>query len=79
MDNQNSSRQFSIETVLQRSRERKTRIVSHCSHSFAEAEDWDLGYWQAQGPEKRLSALPALHENLAKVKGRERINNEYDR
>ncbi len=42
-------------------------MVSHTSHSFSEADQWDLAFWQSQSPEDRLSALVHLHEDLRKI------------
>lgn len=32
--------------------------------SFAEAEAWDLEYWQRRTPEERLSALVAIRRDV---------------
>jgi len=53
--------------IAERSRARRARMVSHLAHSFSEAEEWDLAYWQSMGPEERLSALVALRDDLKKV------------
>lgn len=47
-------------TLEERSRERGERIVANRAASFAEAEAWDLDYWQRRTPEERLSAFVAL-------------------
>ena len=54
-------------TLAERSEIRKRRVVGHCSHGFDEAERWDLEFWQKQTPEARLSALVAIHRDVAKV------------
>ena len=54
-------------TMAQRSESRRKRIQAHRSNSHAEAEAWDLKYWQDQGPEKRLSALVAIRKDIEKV------------
>ena len=54
----------------ERAEQRRKRIVGHVSHSHEEAEAWDLDFWQSQSPQERLSALVAIHEDIAKVKGR---------
>ena len=54
-------------TLEERSRNRKTRMVGHRAHSFEEADRWDLEFWQKQSPEARLSALVAIHRDVAKV------------
>jgi len=53
--------------IEKRSRERKKRIVAHVSHSFDEAERWDLEYWQSLTPASRLSALVAIRRDIEKV------------
>jgi hypothetical protein len=53
--------------IDKRSRERKKRIVAHISHSFDEAERWDLEYWQSLTPASRLSALVAIRRDIEKV------------
>lgn len=57
-----------METELQRRAAlRRLRIKSHRAQSFAEAESWDLLFWQQQTPEDRLSALVAIREDVRKV------------
>jgi len=58
--------------LKERAVERRKRIVGHVAHSHEEAEAWDLEFWQSQTPQERLSALVAIHEDIAKVKGRRR-------
>ncbi len=53
-----------------RSRARRERIVVHKAVSFADAERWDLEYWQAQTPAARLAALVAIHRDVKKVKAK---------
>jgi hypothetical protein len=53
--------------IEKRSQERKKRIVAHVSHSFDEAERWDLEYWQSLPPASRLSALVAIRRDVEKV------------
>ena len=53
--------------IEERSRARRQRIVAHISHSFAEAEAWDLEYWQSLPPSSRLSALVAIRRDIEKV------------
>ena len=64
--------------IIERSRTRKVRMVTHVSHSFREAEDWDLDYWQSVGPEERLSALVDLRNDLAKVEAARRAGHEFN-
>jgi hypothetical protein len=54
-------------TLEERSRERRESIVGHRASSYAEAEAWDLDFWQSQGPEARLSALVAIRREVALV------------
>jgi hypothetical protein len=42
-------------------------MVANTAHSPEEAEAWDLAFWQQAGPEARLSALVAIHEDFALV------------
>ncbi len=51
-------------TLEERSRERRARIVAHRAASFAEAEAWDLDFWQRRTPEERLSALVAIRRDV---------------
>ena len=57
-------------TLRQRSALRRRRIVAHRTKSFADADRWDLEFWQRQTPEARLSALVAIREDIKRVKGR---------
>ncbi len=50
-----------------RSALRKQRIQSNRACDFADAERWDLQFWQQQSPEDRLSALVAIREDVKKV------------
>ena len=51
----------------ERSALRRQRMKSHRAKSFAEAEHWDLLFWQEQSPEDRLSALVAIRNDVKKV------------
>jgi hypothetical protein len=42
-------------------------VVAHVSTSYEEADGWDLAYWQARGPYERLSALVAIHRDIAAI------------
>jgi hypothetical protein len=53
--------------LKQRSRERKTRMLTHRAANFDEAEQWDLMYWQSKTPQERLSALIAIREDVDKA------------
>lgn len=50
-----------------RGRLRRERIVAHRAKDHADAEAWDLEFWQSQGPEGRLSALVAIHRDVEAV------------
>jgi hypothetical protein len=39
-------------------------MVVHRAGSFADAEHWDLEFWQARTPEERLSALVAIRRDV---------------
>ena len=56
-----------MSTLEERSAERRRRMVAHTANSPEEAEAWDLDYWQQAGPEHRLSALVAIHDDLVLV------------
>ena len=48
----------------------------HRATSFADAEAWDLDYWQRRTPEERLSALVAIHREVELVQAaREEVAN----
>jgi hypothetical protein len=50
-------------------------MVAYRAANFNEAEKWDLGFWQNQTPEERLSALVAIRRDVMKVKqGRPRTH-----
>jgi hypothetical protein len=53
--------------IALRSRLRRERLVAHRASSFAEAEAWDLDFWQSVSPEDRLSALVALRRDVEAV------------
>jgi hypothetical protein len=56
------------ETTLEdRSRERRARLVGNRAASFAEADAWDLDFWQRRTPEERLSVLVALRRDAELV------------
>lgn len=54
-------------TLEERSVERRKRIVANVAHSYEEAEDWDLWFWQNLTPEERLSALVSIRRDIEKV------------
>ena len=53
--------------LKERTAARRKKLVAHVSHGFAEAEQWDLDYWQRMSPEDRLSALVAIRRDVEKV------------
>lgn len=57
------------EVLSERAAERRRRMTVHIASDWKDAEDWDLEFWQRQGPEARLSALVALRNDLAAVRG----------
>jgi len=61
--------------MRRRAVERRKRIVGNVARNFADAEQWDLEFWQKQGPEGRLSALVALRNDLVAIHGR---NKKFD-
>lgn len=52
-------------TLEERAAARKHRIVVNKASDFAEAESWDLLFWQSRTPEERLAALAALRNDMA--------------
>ena len=62
------SRETTVTGMKERSSLRRKRIVAHRARDFKDAEDWDLDFWQALGPEARLSALVAIREDVRKIK-----------
>lgn len=55
--------------MAERAAERRKRIVGHIAKSWEDAENWDLEFWQKQGPEMRLSALVAIRNDIVAVRG----------
>ena len=51
-------------TLAERSRLRRQRLVANRAAGFAEAEAWDLDFWQSCTPQERLSALVAIHREV---------------
>ncbi len=56
----------------ERSALRRRRMKTHRAKDFADAERWDLQFWQEQSPEDRLSALVAIREDVRKVEAARR-------
>ena len=42
-------------------------METHRAQSFVDAEAWDLDFWQRRTPDERLSALLAIHRDVAAV------------
>jgi len=42
-------------------------METHRAASFADAEAWDLDYWQRRTPDERLSALMAIRRDVELV------------
>ena len=55
-------------SLEERSRKRRETIETHRTTSMLDAEAWDLEFWQRQTPEERLSALVAIHRDIALVR-----------
>ena len=55
------------EAMAERSRLRRERMVVHRASGHADAEAWDLDFWQSQSPEDRLSALVAIRRDVEAV------------
>lgn len=49
---------------------RRKRIVGNVAANHAEAEQWDLEFWQKQGPAMRLSKLVDMREDLDRIPDR---------
>ncbi len=47
-------------------------MESHRTSSSEDAEAWDLDFWQRRTPEERLSALAAIHRDIALVEAARR-------
>ena len=58
--------------MKERSQERPKRMKVHLAKDYADAEQWDLEYWQQQTPQQRLSALGPIGKNIDVTKCRRR-------
>jgi len=56
-----------VKDLQERSRKRRKIMETHRTTSLDDAEEWDLDYWQRRTPEERLSALVAIHRDVALV------------
>lgn len=54
-------------SLEERSALRREKMESHRARDFADAERWDLLFWQQRSPQDRLSALVAIREDVKKV------------
>ena len=52
-------------------------MIVHLAMDCGDADDWDLAFWQSQGPEARLSALVALRKDLTAIRGQD-FDPEWD-
>ncbi len=50
----------------------------HRTTSFAEAEKWDLEFWQRRTPQERLSALVAIRREVEMVEAARRTASGHD-
>lgn len=51
----------------ERSAKRRRTMKTHLAKGFADAEQWDLAFWQEQTPEERLSALIAIRKDVERI------------
>ena len=56
---------LTVMDIEERSRRRRESIETHRARSFADADAWDLEFWQRRTPEERLSALVAIRRDVA--------------
>ena len=54
-------------SLAERGRLRRLKIQTYQARNYQDAEDWDLKYWQSQGPEGRLNAYMAIRDDIEKV------------
>jgi hypothetical protein len=59
-------------SIEERSASRRKRIKSYRAKDFADAERWDLLFWQELSPEERLSAFVALRKDVETVEDAKR-------
>lgn len=53
--------------LAERGRLRRLSVKTHQAKNFADAEAWDLAYWQDIGPKGRLNAYMAIRDDVEKV------------
>jgi hypothetical protein len=68
-----------ILNIDKRAEERRKRIVANRAAGFAEAEEWDLRYWQSRSPEERLAAFAAIRNDAALIKDGKKTRNSAKR
>ena len=56
-----------LEGIEERSAERRKRMVGHVAKNFAEAEAWDLEFWQSLTPQERVAAAGAIQHDVELV------------
>jgi len=61
-------------TTKDRAKLRRQRIVTGRSHSYEEAEMWDLRYWQSLSCEQRLDAYMAIRIDVEKANAARKKN-----
>ena len=54
-------------TREQRAEYRRKTMTGHKAHGYADADAWDLEFWQKQSPQDRLSALVAIRRDIALI------------
>lgn len=54
-------------SLEERAEARRARMVVHRAKNHADAERWDLDYWQSKTPGERLAALAAIQRDIANV------------
>ncbi|MBD3420092.1 MAG: hypothetical protein GF398_08255 [Chitinivibrionales bacterium] len=47
---------------------RRRNLVGNIAKDNADAEKWDLEFWQNCTPQQRLSALVDIHRDIARVR-----------
>ena len=54
-------------SMEERSARRRRTMKTHVAKDFADADRWDLAFWQERTPEERLSALIAIRKDVEKI------------
>lgn len=58
---------------------RRKKIKSYRARNFADAERWDLLFWQEQSPEERLSAVVAIRNDVEKAEAARRAEKKKEK